>query len=249
MLLKEATVLPSFSLGGKGAPNSLAYFLSLFKWPLPLPLPQSIPISKHCTGYAKQIRDWEAQPPFSPATVAIVGSVPCTQTLLYSHRKLTFVQPVNVFSTSDPLHVPFSPRQMPTLSLFLAPFLLSGRTPWQIMLLSLNCFFLPTDLITCVSRYCKNLLPSDLPHTPPCSQSSLSSCYINRERQWAITTNKWQCGAGPLAVTLEADGAVQCTACTAVHCGRRVQAIIDLPLCLLRFVVDFKWHHLKQMKK
>lgn len=72
--------------------------------------------------------------------------------------------------------------------------------------------------------------------------------YKQREREWVITSNKWQHGAGPQAVTLEADGAVQCTACTAAHRGPRVQAITDLPFCLVKCVVDVKWRHVKQMK-
>lgn len=34
-----------------------------------------------------------------------------------------------------------------------------------------------------------------------------------------------------------------------VHCGRRVQAIRKLPVCSVRFVVNFKWPYLKQMEE
>lgn len=166
--------------------------------------------------------------------------------------------------------MPFPQQQRSFLSLLLAPFLpLSAGLSWQdssadhigwypsaaspcpLTLSHVSLGTMSTDLITCITGYHKSSHFSDMPHTPPYSQILLSPSmlYKQRGREWVITTNKWQCGAGPQAVTLQADGAVQCTACTAVHCGRRARAIIDLPVCSVRFVVNFEWPHLKQMKE
>lgn len=189
-----------------------------------------------------------------------VGSVPCTQPLLDSHRKthlpVCWVQQMCVHlrpfeyalsSAAKVLPKPASGSFPPSLCW---PQLAGqlNRSHWMV---SLRCFTLSTDLITRITGCHKSSHFSDMPHTPPYSQILLSPSmlYKQRGREWVITTNKWQCGAGPQAVTLQADGAVQCTACTAVHCGRRARAIIDLPVCSVRFVVNFEWPHLKQMKE
>lgn len=262
-------------------PNTLAYFLSFSKWPLPSPPspphttadPNSSPVpSAASPNHSGPTSPMELMQSRSETRRHIVpshlslwplwscGSVPCTQPLLDSHRKthlpVCWVQQMCVHLRPFEYALPSAAKVLPKpASGSFPPSLcwpqLAGQLSRSHWVVSLRCFTLSTDLITRITGYHKSSHFSDMPHTPPYSQILLSPSmlYKQRGREWVITTNKWQCGAGPQAVTLQADGAVQCTACTAVHCGRRARAIIDLPVCSVRFVVNFEWPHLKQMKE
>lgn len=120
---------------------TLAYFLSLSKWSLLFPLPQATANADLCPAlhtafeqpnrtYAKQSRDWEIQPLFSPVTVGTVclwalspAHSPSWITTGNSPSCLVLAASSDCVSTPGSLHMPFLQWQMFFLCLLLVPFL------------------------------------------------------------------------------------------------------------------------------
>lgn len=118
---------------------------SIPKWSLLFPLPQATVNAdlcpELCTAFeqpnrAKQIRDWEIQPPFSPVTVGTV----CLWALFPAHSPSwittgnspsCLLHPVTVFPPQALCICPFLSGKCSSYACFWFLPSLSARTPWQ----------------------------------------------------------------------------------------------------------------------